>query len=75
MKAYTDYPILQLGDEPFETAPVREAEVLSYDGDKYCRILVGGVKDTIKRGYLYQTAGRYGEAPCVTLDQLKEVEE
>jgi hypothetical protein len=75
MKAYTDYPITALGDEPYKLAPVREVEVLSYDGDKYCRILVGGVKDTVKQGYLYQTAGRCGEAPCVTLDQLKEVEE
>lgn len=70
MKAWTDYPFTQLGDEDGKEAPVREIEVLSYDDDKYCRISVCGCEDEIKAGYIYQREGRYGEVPQITHQQL-----
>ena len=54
MRAYTDYPFVELGDEPYKPAPIREVEILSYDGDKYCKILVEGVGTEVKSGYLYR---------------------
>lgn len=65
MKAWTDYPIVELGDTPGKLAPVRECKVLDWDGDKYCHIEVEGVREHVKRGYLYRKAGRYGEVPWV----------
>jgi len=70
MKAWTDYPFLCLGDESGKEAPVREIEVLSYDGDKYCRIMVCGREDEIKAGYIYQQEGRYGAVPKITREQI-----
>lgn len=71
MKAWTDYPFTNLGDKPNQKAPVREIEVLSYDGDKYCRVKFAGVfEDEIKSGYIYQREGRYGEVPQITRRQL-----
>ena len=70
MKAYTDYPFEFLGDEPYKEAPVREIDVLSYDDNKYCRILVCGEEGEIKSGYIYQQAGRCGEVPRITQEQL-----
>lgn len=60
---YTDYPISQLGDEPFKIAPIRKIEVLSYDRNKYCYIRIDGtdIIDNIKRGYIYAKEGRCGE--------------
>ena len=70
MKAFTDYPILELGDKPNQKAPVRECEVLSYDGDKYCKIRVAGCFDEVKTGYLYAEKGRYGEVPRINVNLL-----
>ena len=74
MKAWTDYPFTWLGDVEGEKAPVREIEVLSYDGDKYCRVKVCGGEDEIKSGYIYQQKGRYGEVPVITQEQLTALE-
>ena len=74
MKAWTDYPFELLGDTAGKEAPVREIEVLSYDGDKYCRIKVCGAEDEIKSGYIYQHSGRYGQVPPITRRQLKMLE-
>lgn len=63
-KLYTDYPFTALGDTPYEIAPIREVEVLSFDGNKYCDIIVEGIKDSIKAGYIYTKPGRCGEVPC-----------
>ena len=60
MKAWTDYPILDLGDKSGQEAPIRRVEILSYDRDKYCRIEVEGIIDLVKRGYLYRNPGRLG---------------
>ncbi len=53
MKAFTDYPFEKLGDIAGKKAPVRECEVISYDGNKYCLIEVSGIKAIIKSGYIY----------------------
>ena len=45
MRAWTDYPFIQLGDLENKKAPIREIEVVSYDGDKYCDIVVLWNKD------------------------------
>lgn len=62
MRAYTDYPILELGDISGEEAPIREVKVISYDQDKRCNILVEGVETEVKRGYLYTKPVRSDEA-------------
>ncbi len=70
MKAYTDYPFDFLGDPLHVQAPVRECEVLSYDGDKYCIIIVGGVETEVKSGYLYSKRGRFGKVPVINIKDL-----
>jgi hypothetical protein len=70
MIAWTDYPIIQLGDIAGEKAPIREVEVLYYDGDKRCRIRVDGIEEDVKTGYIYQNPGRYGEVPSLSEEQL-----
>lgn len=70
MQAFTDYPFRALGDKEFIPAPIREVTILSYDGDKYCRVAVGNIERSIKAGYLYKESGRHGEVPCVTWDDL-----
>ena len=74
MQAWTDYPFTRLGDEPNTVAQVREITVMSYDGDKYCRIRVGRFSEEIKAGYIYQQPGRLGEVPPITRDQLAALE-
>ena len=73
MKAWTDYPFEYLQDEAGKKAPVREVEVLSYDGDKYCRVRVCGHEDEIKAGYIYQREGRFGEVPQLTREHLAKL--
>ena len=48
MKAWTDYPFTFIGDIPQKKAPIREIEVLGYDGNKYCNFIVEGHKTSIK---------------------------
>jgi len=75
MKAWTDYPFASLDDAPGQQAPIREVDVLSYDGNKYCRILVKGYCEQVKAGYLYQRPGRAGEVPSLTRRQLSLLED
>ena len=70
MKAWTDYPFIELGDAASKSAPVREIQVISYDGDKYCRVQVEGLEHEIKSGYVYTKAGVYGQVPKITRRQL-----
>jgi len=65
MKAWTDYPITRLGDIEGRVAPVRQCTVLSYDGNKYCRVRVGRYVEEIKSGYIYKQEGRVGEVPSL----------
>ena len=57
MKAWTDYPIEELGDllegkgYTRYTTPVRKCEVVSYDTDKYCRVIVEGIINGISFGF------------------------
>lgn len=60
MEGWTDYPLIELGDKPGEPAPIRKVKILSYDGDKYCKVNVGGHTFSIKCGYLYRRESRYG---------------
>jgi hypothetical protein len=71
MKAYTDYPILELGDISGEKAPIREVRVISYDLDKYCKIEVCGIQTEVKRGYLYVKPGRCGEVKSIDTRKCK----
>jgi hypothetical protein len=63
MILYTDYPFTELGDTPHKRAPIREVKPLSYDGDKYVKVLVEGVQSELKCGYLYTQRGRCGDVP------------
>jgi len=64
--AYTDYPILELCDEPGQPAPIREVYVVSYDGDKYVTIRAEGVTVSVKRSYVYSASGRRPDATPVS---------
>jgi hypothetical protein len=71
--AWTDYPFEQLHDLPYQTAPVRPCEVLTYDGNKYCLVRVEGHIAEIKSGYLYTQPGRKEDiqtAPIVAREAL-----
>lgn len=70
LKAFTDYPIKALGDESGKIAPVRPCRILDYDHNKYCKILVGGVEDWVKRSYIYKKEGRYGDVLPYSHDRL-----
>lgn len=71
MIAFTDYPITELGDVE-KIVPIRKCRVLSYDGDKYCQVMVEGVRKEIKAGYLYILPGRYGEVPPINPEELRK---
>ena len=75
MKAWTDYPFEQLGDEAFKCAPVREVEVISYDDNKYCKVKIKGYRYAleVKSGYLYQTEGRLGQVQAITQEQINQL--
>ncbi len=68
---YTDYPFLELGDKCSQEAPIREVYLIGYDGDKYVDILVEGRVSSVKYGYLYREAKRFGETPSCTLADIR----
>lgn len=72
-KYWTDYPILELGDLPGKHAPIRECVPITYDGNKYCDVLVAGVKTNFKAGYIYTQKGRSGDVPCISRSALREL--
>jgi hypothetical protein len=55
MRLWTDYPIAELGDIDGQQSPVREIELLAYDGNKYARVRLinEGIITTFKSGYIY----------------------
>jgi hypothetical protein len=64
VRLYTDYPFVELGDAPGEPAPVREIQrVVSYDGNKYCEVLIDGMRLSLKAGYLYPDKPEPGTQP------------
>jgi hypothetical protein len=65
LAGWTDYPITpnEFGrgrDFSGKLAPIRSVTILSYDGDKRCRVRVAGFRGIfeIKLGYLYPRPGR-----------------
>lgn len=48
---HVDYPIAELGDRSHSFRP-RPCELISYDGNKYCDVLVEGIIVNVKRGYV-----------------------
>jgi hypothetical protein len=70
MTYWTDYPFVELGDEPGKEAPIRKCDLISYDQDKYVMLRVEGVTTDIKSGYVYTRPGRCGEVPSVSRDVL-----
>ena len=70
MKAFTDYPLAELGDVSNEKAPIREGIILDYDGDKCCAVLIERQVFFIKTGYLYTEAGRCGDVPTIDVAKL-----
>lgn len=69
--AWTDYPIIELGDLPKSIAPIRECRIISYDGNKYCGIKIHGIETEIRIGYLYSKCGRYNEVPTISYQKLR----
>jgi hypothetical protein len=71
---YTDYPILQLGDESGKEAPIRKVQLVNYDGDKYVTVALavpeGIILQTIKSGYIYPKPIRYGEGESINTSML-----
>jgi len=65
MYAYTDYPLISMGDKPNKPAPMRRVELISYDGDKYCMVRIGKNIFEIKTGYLYTCQCIQGKIPYV----------
>lgn len=54
-RLWTDYPISELGDIDGQPAPIREIELLAYDGDKHARVrlIKEGIVTEFKSGYIY----------------------
>lgn len=70
---WTDYPFVELGDEPYKAAPIRHVNVISYDGDKYLTVSFAdnGSRLSMKAGYLYRKRGRYGQVACIRRRKLE----
>lgn len=74
MKAFTDYPFTSLGDAPYEQAPIREIQLVFYDGDNTCQIIVEGIYEEIKTGYIYTTpTSAFKNAKFFTKEQLNSL--
>jgi hypothetical protein len=75
LRAWTDYPLTALGDEPNVEAPVRQVIPIQYDNNKYVKVMPLDGRGLpyhneatgenliveFKAGYLYATQGRYGQ--------------
>ena len=71
---WTDYPFVQLGDVPFQQAPIRRVKILAYDFDKYVAVEPFGHPGQVffvKTGYLYSQPGRYGHVRCVNRRKIE----
>ena len=73
INAWTDYPITELGDIPNKIAPIRKCEIISWDEDKYCVVIVDDIRLSIKRGYLYSKEGRCGMVRGISLMDEKVI--
>ena len=61
---FTDYPFIELGDLAGKKAPIRKVLPISFDGNKYVKVLVEGTYSEVKAGYIYTKRGRVGEVPA-----------
>lgn len=68
---YTDYPLYHCEI----VAPIREVELIGWDGNKYCVIqdIANGVYHSIKLGYVYTEPGRCDEVPRVDPRTVKRI--
>lgn len=84
LDAYTDYPFEKLGDPLRDTTgkntPIRKCMILSYDGNKYCDIIVyyldeyGRLRshiDNIKQFYLYKNEEYFDNGIQFTYAELE----
>jgi hypothetical protein len=74
---FTDYPFVRLGDEGGVEAPIRRIQLISYDGNKYVRVLLidHNLYEDIKWGYIYTSSGKLGEVPVISFDEIKKLPE
>ena len=81
MRFYTDYPLTQLGDIPYQLAPIREITIISRDSDnQYIQCMVEGARCDIRPCYVY-TKGElksfFGETSAIlheiTPEQLNSI--
>lgn len=72
---WTDYPFVELGDEPGKMAPIRHVNIISYDGNKYAKVSFENCGDIldVKTGYLYSKRGRYGQVKCVNPRKIERM--
>jgi hypothetical protein len=75
VRAWTDYPIAELGDAPGKLAPIRLVNVTAWDRDKYCSVEIAGAHELVKRCYLYKQRGRVGKARRISKRQLRKLPE
>lgn len=80
--AYTDYPFTELGDTAGEKAPIRKCQILTWDRNKYCDILVlfedddgdlRGHINNIKQFYLYKNEAQIDDGIQFTDKELEEL--
>lgn len=55
---WTDYPILALGDEPYQKVPIRKVTYRHQGSDKWIELECQGVVFETKRGYVYGSPRR-----------------
>lgn len=71
---WTDYPFTQLGDIPYQKAPIRRVGVIRYDMDKYATVaLPDGSHASVKCGYLYSQPGRLGQVKTINRRKLERM--
>ena len=75
LTCWTDYPFVELGDEPGKPAPIRHVNIIDYDGDKYATVSFERCGDflSLKTGYLYSQPGRYGQVKCVNPRKIERM--
>jgi len=69
---FTDYPFSEIGDIPYENAPIRLCWIIDWDRNKYATILLVGHVGifSVKSGYLYKKPGRLGQVKSYTNKEL-----
>lgn len=68
MKAYTDYPVGSSGDLARTDSPLAEVEILTYDGDNYCKILFEGKVIKVETGKLFTDSNRNSKSVVNPID-------